>query len=85
MLSWTDEISLEFGKQNLIPPPPCLPQLDIENFMTSSFYDVTPCVLPLITQIGQTFEYHSIINNVFHCKRLKIMHGLLDHVFFLTH
>ena len=64
------------------PPPPCLPQLDIENFMTSSFYDVTPCVLPLITQIGQTFEYHTKINNVFHCKRLKIMHGLLDHVFF---
>ena len=42
------------------------------------FYDV----ILLITQIGQTFEYHSIINNVFHCKRLKIMHGLLDHVFF---
>ena len=42
------------------------------------FYDVTPCLfiaylLPLITQIGQTF--------VFQCKRLKIMHGLLDHVF----
>ena len=53
--------------------------LDIENFMTSLFYDVTPCLLSLITQIGQTFDYHSIINNMFHCKRLKIMHGLLDH------
>ena len=63
--------------KNLIPRV-CL-ILDIENFMTSSFYDVTPCLLPLITQIGQTFDYHSIINNMFHCRRLKIMHGLLDH------
>ena len=53
--------------------------LDIENFMTSSFYDVTPCLLPLIIQIGQTFDYHSISNNVCHCKRLNVMHGRLDH------
>ena len=56
-----------------------LPHLEIENFMTSLFYDFTPCLLPLLTQIGKTFDYHSIINNVFHCKRLKNMHGMLDH------
>ena len=63
--------------KNLIPP--CLPQLDIEMFLTSSFYDVTPCLLPLITQVEQTFDYHSISINVWHCKRLKIMHGPIDH------
>ena len=64
-------------KKNLISP--FLPHLEIENFMSSSFYDVTPCLLPLITQIGQTFDYHSINNIVFHCKGQKSMHGMLDH------
>ena len=29
------------------PPPPPPDCLDFENFMTSAFYDVTPCLLPL--------------------------------------
>ena len=72
-----NEPPVHYLKKNLIPR--CLPQLDIENFITSSFYDVTPCLLSLITQIGQTFDFPSILNNVFHCKRLNIMHGLLDY------
>ena len=73
-----NEPPVHYLDKKLNPPRVCL-ILDIEDFMTSSFYDVTPCLLSLITQIGQTFDYHSIINNMFHCKRLKIMHGLLDH------
>ena len=73
-----DELPVHYLKKNLNPP-----MFDIENFMTSSFYDVTPCLSPLITQIGQFFYFHSIINNVFHCKRLNIMHGLLDYCLFV--
>ena len=74
-----NEPPVHYLDKKLNPPVSAWYQLDIENFMTSSFYDVTPFLLPLITQIGQTFDYHSIINNMFHCKRLNIMHGLLDH------
>ena len=63
--------------KNLIPP--CLPDTRHRKIYDVIILCYTPCLLPLITQIGQTFDYHSIINNMFHFKRLKIMHGLLNH------
>ena len=70
-----NESPVHYLEKNLIPP--FLPQLYIDNFMTSSFDNVTLCLSPLITGMGQTFDYHS--NNGFHCKRLKSMHCMLDH------